>query len=56
MQYLHASIYGDKVYGKSADRLYLHAWQLEITIPQGDRKVFTAPIPSEFKTLFPDNL
>lgn len=56
MQYLHAPIYGDKVYGKAADRLYLHAQQLEVTIPQGDRKVFTAPIPPEFKTFFPDNL
>ncbi|HEU5121512.1 MAG TPA: RluA family pseudouridine synthase, partial [Candidatus Saccharimonadales bacterium] len=56
MQYLGAPIYGDRVYGSNADRLYLHAWQLEITIPSGERKVFTAPIPKAFTILFPDTL
>lgn len=56
MQYLNTPIHGDRVYGKSADRLYLHARQLEITIPKGDRKVFTAPIPPEFTKLFPHDL
>jgi 23S rRNA pseudouridine1911/1915/1917 synthase len=56
MQYLHAPIYGDRVYGRPTDRLYLHAWKLEVTIPDGERKVFSAPIPTAFKTLFPDHL
>lgn len=53
MKYIGAPIYGDRVYGKEADRLYLHAKQLEITIPSGDRKVFTAPLPETFTALFP---
>lgn len=54
MQYLKAPILGDRVYGQSADRLYLHAYSLEITIPKGQRKIFTAPLPAEFRVLFPE--
>ena len=53
MQYLGTPIHGDRVYGKSADRLYLHARKLEVTIPGGERKVFEAPLPSDFMALFP---
>lgn len=53
MQYLGAPILGDRVYGRSADRLYLHAFRLEITIPDGERKVFEAPVPEEFLDIFP---
>lgn len=53
MKYLGTPIYGDRVYGKEADRLYLHAQSLEITIPKGDRRVFEAPLPPEFLQLFP---
>lgn len=53
MRYISTPIKGDKVYGKPSDRLYLHAASLEITIPTSDRKVFSAPIPSEFTDLFP---
>ncbi len=53
MAYLRAPIHGDRVYGKAADRLYLHAHQLEVTIPGGDRRVFTAPVPPEFLQAFP---
>lgn len=48
MAHIGTPIHGDKVYGKAADRLYLHAAKLEITIPEGQRKVFTAAIPPEF--------
>lgn len=42
-------IIGDKLYnGKLADRLYLHAHKLEITLPDGELKTFTAPLPQEF--------
>ncbi len=54
MAYIGTPIHGDRVYGKTADRLYLHAHSLEITIPTSERKVFTAPLPLEFKQLFPD--
>lgn len=51
MQYLNTPISGDRVYGnaKSAPRLCLHAHSLELTIPGSKRKIFTAPIPSEFE-------
>lgn len=51
MAYLNTPIHGDRVYGKVADRLYLHAHSLEITIPQSDRRTFTVLVPEEFSTL-----
>jgi 23S rRNA pseudouridine1911/1915/1917 synthase len=56
MAYLNTPIYGDRVYGKAADRLYLHAFRLEVTIPTGDRRVFEAPVPEEFTDKFPEGL
>ncbi len=50
MKHIGHPIVGDKVYGKPADRMYLHARSLEITIPGGIRKVFEADVPSEFAT------
>ena len=42
-------IIGDFMYGgKKADRLMLHAWKLELTLPNGDHHIFEAPLPSEF--------
>ena len=42
-------IVGDTFYnGEPADRLYLHALSLELTLPNRERKVFTAPLPPEF--------
>jgi 23S rRNA pseudouridine1911/1915/1917 synthase len=43
-------IVGDMLYkGPAADRLFLHALSLEVTLPGGTRKVFTAPLPKVFK-------
>lgn len=43
-------IIGDPLYGSGSfgDRLYLHAFQLELTLPNRERKTFTAPLPPEF--------
>ncbi|MFI5275465.1 MAG: RluA family pseudouridine synthase [Candidatus Saccharimonadales bacterium] len=42
-------IVGDVLYGgEPADRLFLHAYSLEITLPNRERKTFTAPLPKEF--------
>lgn len=54
MKYINTPILGDKVYGKPADRLYLHAYSLEITIPGGNRQVFTVPLPKDITDYFPD--
>ncbi len=53
LQYLGHPILGDPVYGtKAKGRLYLHASSLEITLPGGVRKVFSAPLPPEFTKMF----
>jgi 23S rRNA-/tRNA-specific pseudouridylate synthase len=42
-------ILGDDFYGGiGAERLYLHALSLEITLPDSERKVFSAKLPSSF--------
>lgn len=42
-------IVGDTLYGgRPADRLYLHAQHLELTLPNRERRTFTAPLPSVF--------
>ncbi len=49
MAYIKAPIVGDVVYeGTKADRMYLHAHRLEITLPGGNRQVFSAPVPGDF--------
>lgn len=54
LAYIGCPIVGDPVYGqgKFGDRLMLHAYQLEITVPMNDvaheRHTFTAEIPQEF--------
>jgi 23S rRNA pseudouridine1911/1915/1917 synthase len=58
MNYIGCPILGDKVYnpkGRKADRMYLHAQSLEITIPgepNNQRKIFEAPLPEDFKKYF----
>ena len=62
LTYLGHPILGDKVYGnqKTAERMYLHAESLEITIPPANnshdsqRKVFNSPLPKEFEEKMKD--
>lgn len=52
MAHIGTPILGDKVYNPKspkADRMYLHAASLEITIPDGKRVTFTAPLPESFR-------
>ena len=51
LAYIGHPIVGDFFYGTERDRLYLHAAELEITLPGGDRKTFSAPLPPEFTNL-----
>lgn len=47
-------IVGDTLYkGEVADRLYLHALSLVITLPGGVSKTFEAPLPTEFSKVDP---
>ena len=50
LKYLGTPILGDVVYGDGdgSTRLFLHAQSLEITLPGGERKTFTAKLPKEF--------
>ena len=56
LKYIGTPILGDRVYGTakadSNERLFLHASELEITIPDGDRRVFKSPLPEEFNNVF----
>lgn len=53
LNYINCPILGDKIYGtKKADRMYLHAEKLEITIPNKGRMAFEAKLPKEFKDIF----
>lgn len=53
MGYINTPILGDKVYGKSSKRLYLHAASLEITIPSSNRQTFNVLVPSDLTDFFP---
>lgn len=53
MKYLGHPILGDTVYGgDAAERLFLHAYKLEVTLPNGERKVFETKLPEEFLDVF----
>ncbi|MEO6513874.1 MAG: RluA family pseudouridine synthase [Candidatus Saccharimonadales bacterium] len=44
------TIVGDGLYnGEDADRLYLHAAELELTLPNRERKTFHVPVPDAFR-------
>jgi 23S rRNA pseudouridine1911/1915/1917 synthase len=50
LQYIGHPIVGDAFYGgseTSLGRLFLHAAELELTLPSRERKVFKAPMPTE---------
>lgn len=50
LQYIGCPIVGDRLYGKtSAQRLMLHAKELEVTLPPDRLRTFIAPIPEDFK-------
>lgn len=52
MAHIGTPILGDSVYNPKspkAERMFLHAAALEITIPEGKRVTFTAPLPESFR-------
>ena len=55
MEYINTPIWGDRIYGHKkdkADRLFLHAKSIEITIPASRRETFVAPVPQVFTKHF----
>lgn len=52
LEHIGHPIVGDRFYGgEEADRLFLHAQSLELTLPNKKREVFTVPTPKAFKEL-----
>ncbi|HVI60578.1 MAG TPA: pseudouridine synthase, partial [Candidatus Saccharimonadales bacterium] len=52
LQHLGQPIVGDTLYGgPAADRLYLHAASLELTLPSKQRQTFQAATPAGFEEL-----
>ena len=52
LSYLGHPIAGDRFYGSAdarLDRTFLHAHSLELTLPSHQRRIFTAPLPSELQ-------
>jgi 23S rRNA pseudouridine1911/1915/1917 synthase len=50
LKHLGYPIVGDLLYeGEPADRLYLHAYKLSLRMKNGNTKIFTAPLPLNFK-------
>jgi 23S rRNA pseudouridine1911/1915/1917 synthase len=50
LHHLGHPIVGDTLYGGlQAERLYLHAHSLELTLPNRERKTFTVPVPADFQ-------
>ncbi|MGI9027774.1 MAG: RluA family pseudouridine synthase [Candidatus Saccharimonadales bacterium] len=49
LEYMKHPIVGDTFYeGRLAERLFLHASELEITLPNRSRQTFTSPVPDIF--------
>lgn len=49
MAYINHPIIGDAVYGQPGGQLLLHAYELELTLPDKQRRIFRAPIPDKIK-------
>ena len=56
LNYLKHPIVGDTLYGgELAERMFLHAHQLELTLPNRERMVFVSPLPASFGQQIADN-
>lgn len=53
MSFIGTPIVGDRIYGKAGERLMLHAYKLEVTLPGGRRTTFESKIPTQFTDPFP---
>jgi 23S rRNA pseudouridine1911/1915/1917 synthase len=52
LAYINIPIVGDELYkGKEFERLLLHAKNIEISMPGGDKKTFTSPLPKQFRDI-----
>lgn len=49
LAYINHPIVGDFIYGHSDGPMMLHARELELTLPDGQRKVFESPVPARIK-------
>jgi len=49
MAYIGYPIVGDRVYGRAADEMLLHARSLELTLPDSTRRTFESEVPDRIK-------
>lgn len=57
LAYIGCPILGDSLYGgKKAPRMFLHAKELEITIPPSQRKTFTAEVPDDMQRMIDETI
>ncbi|MBI4033660.1 RluA family pseudouridine synthase [Candidatus Saccharibacteria bacterium] len=52
LAYVGHPVVGDRVYGRGGGVMLLHAQKLELTLPGGQRKIFSAPPPRAFNDFF----
>jgi 23S rRNA pseudouridine1911/1915/1917 synthase len=56
LAYIGHPVVGDALYGHDADDgMLLHAESLQITLPSGERRAFTAPLPESFSRFTHEN-
>lgn len=53
LKYIKHPIVGDHVYGSDDGKLMLHALSLELTLKNGERKIFSVDPPDEFSSFIP---
>lgn len=51
LAHIRTPIHGDRLYGRPADQLYLHAAELTLMLPSGQEQTFSSPRPAAFDTL-----
>lgn len=51
MAYIGHPIVGDAIYGREGQQMMLHAQRLELTMPNGQRRIFKATVPDSYKDL-----
>lgn len=49
--YIGHPLIGDPVYGHGGKQMYLHAKSLELTLPNGQRRIFEADVPQIFREI-----
>ncbi|MBI2285213.1 RNA pseudouridine synthase, partial [Candidatus Saccharibacteria bacterium] len=52
LSYIGHPVVGDQLYGHGGPGMLLHSQKLELAMPSGQKKAFTAPTPQSFSGFF----